>query len=84
MASGSKDSRHLTFSDGSSNKFWMIELDGSSHTVTYGRIGTDGQTQTKDFADDASARKSYDKLLAEKLKKGYADASSVTDRKSVV
>ncbi len=68
----------MTFSDGSSNKFWMIELDGSSHTVTYGRIGTDGQTQTKDFADDASARKSYDKLLAEKLKKGYADASSVT------
>lgn len=78
MASGSKDTRSLTFSDGSSNKFWTIELDGSSHTVTYGRIGTAGQTQTKDFADDAAAQKSYDKLVAEKLKKGYTDTASGT------
>ena len=46
--------------------------------MTYGRIGTAGQTQTKDFADDAAAQKSYDKLVAEKLKKGYTDTASGT------
>lgn len=74
-ASSSKDSRHLEFSDGSSNKFWKIELDGSSYTVTFGRIGTAGQTQTKEFDGDDAARKAYDKLVAEKTKKGYVEAA---------
>lgn len=77
-ASTTPDSRHLTFSDGSSDKFWKIVLEGSSHTVTFGRIGTSGQTQTKDFESAADARKSYDKLVAEKTKKGYADAAGGT------
>ena len=71
-----KDSRRLVFSDGSSNKFWHIELDGSSHTVHFGRVGTAGQTQTKDFGDEAAARNAYDKLVDEKLKKGYVDDSA--------
>jgi len=71
--SATKDSRGLHFSEGSSNKFWKIELDGSAHTVTFGRVGTNGQTQTKEFADDDDARKSFDKLISEKLKKGYVD-----------
>ena len=58
-------------SDGSSNKFWEITLEGASFTTTYGRIGTDGQSSLKDFATDALAKKEYDKLVAEKVKKGY-------------
>lgn len=74
-AAPAKASRHLTFSDGSSHKFWKIELDGSSHTVSFGKIGTAGQTQTKDFKSDDEARKAFDKLVAEKTKKGYVDAA---------
>jgi predicted DNA-binding WGR domain protein len=74
-AEPTKDSRHLTFSEGSAHKFWKIELDGSSHTVTFGRIGTAGQSQTKEFEDDDAARKSFDKLIAEKTLKGYVDAA---------
>ncbi len=59
------------FSEGSSNKFWQIELDGSSFTTTYGRIGTDGQTTMKEDDSDAKAKKEDDKLVAEKVKKGY-------------
>lgn len=77
-AAPAKDFRHLTFSEGTSHKFWRIELDGSSHSVTYGRIGTGGQTQTKEFPSEAAARKSFDQLVAEKVKKGYADASGAT------
>ena len=66
--------RSLTFQDGSSNKFWTIELTGDSHTVHFGRVGTNGQAQTKSFDSAAEAKKSYDKLVAEKVKKGYTDA----------
>lgn len=59
------------FSEGSSNKFWQIDLDGTSFTTTYGRIGTDGQTTMKEFASEDKAKKEYDKLIAEKVKKGY-------------
>ena len=59
------------FSEGSSSKFWEIELNASSFTVVYGKLGTTGQTQTKSFASDALARKEFDKLVAEKTKKGY-------------
>src|SRR5262249_12220712 len=72
------ESREFVFQDGSSHKFWKIELDGSSHTVHFGRVGTQGQEQTKEFASDAEARKSYDKLVAEKIKKGYVEAGGAS------
>lgn len=59
------------FSEGSSNKFWEIKLDGTSFTTTYGRIGTDGQTSLKEWDSEEKAKKEYDKLVAEKVKKGY-------------
>ena len=59
------------FSEGSSNKFWEIVLEGTSFTTTYGRIGTDGQSSLKEYDSEAQAKKEYDKLVAEKTKKGY-------------
>jgi predicted DNA-binding WGR domain protein len=59
------------FSEGSSNKFWEINLSGKSFTTTYGKIGTSGQTTIKTWKDNAEAKKEYDKLIAEKTKKGY-------------
>ena len=67
----------LRYQDGKSDKFWTIMLSGCSHTVTYGRSGTGGQTQTKDFPTVEAALKSYEKLVAEKLKKGYLENNSV-------
>lgn len=68
--------RRFTFQEGSSNKFWEIELDECEFNVRYGRIGTDGQTQSKSFASASEAKKQYEKLVAEKLKKGYVEESS--------
>jgi uncharacterized protein (TIGR02996 family) len=59
------------FSEGSSNKFWEIKLSGTSFTTTYGKIGTAGSTSLKTFASEAVAKKEYDKIVAEKVKKGY-------------
>ena len=60
------------YSEGSSSKFWEINLDGKSFTTTYGKIGAKGQTTLKTFSSEAEAKKDYDKLVAEKVKKGYA------------
>jgi predicted DNA-binding WGR domain protein len=64
------------FRDDKSAKFWSIELQGKSFTVRFGKLGTAGQTQTKDFADEAKAKKEYDKVVAEKVKKGYVETAS--------
>lgn len=59
------------FSEGTSNKFWEINLSGKSFTTTYGKIGTSGQTTIKQWKSEAEAKKEYEKLIAEKTKKGY-------------
>jgi predicted DNA-binding WGR domain protein len=67
--------REFHYSDEKSHKFWRITLDGHAHTVHYGRIGTVGQTQTKEFPSAEAAVAAYDKLIAEKLKKGYVEVT---------
>jgi uncharacterized protein (TIGR02996 family) len=62
-------------SEGTSNKFWEIKLSGTSFTTTYGRIGTAGQTTIKELKSAAEAKKEHDKLIAEKVKKGYVLAA---------
>ena len=59
------------FIEGSSKKFWEIGQSGCEMTVRYGRIGANGQTQTKTFPDEARTSREVQKLTAEKLKKGY-------------
>ena len=60
------------FVKGSSSKFWEIELSGKSFTTIYGKIGTEGKSTTKDFADAAAAKKKYESVIKSKVKKGYA------------
>jgi predicted DNA-binding WGR domain protein len=67
--------RELVYMDAKSSKFWNIELNGNSYNVTYGRIGTDGQTLTKSSDNEEKASKEVEKLIKEKLGKGYVDAS---------
>src|SRR5205823_9312706 len=65
--------RHFEFIGGSSRKFWEISASDNSFTVRFGRIGTSGQSQTKTFADEAKANLEAEKLIAEKVKKGYTE-----------
>jgi hypothetical protein len=48
-------------------------LQGQRFTLRFGKVGTAGQTQTKEFKDEARAKKEHDKLIAEKLAKGYRE-----------
>jgi len=40
-------------------------------TIRFGQIGTNGQTQTDVFADDATADKAARRPIAEKLARGF-------------
>jgi predicted DNA-binding WGR domain protein len=68
-------SRRFEFIAGLSAKFWEVTVAGADVIIRYGRLGTDGQTLTKSFADAASAQKQAEKLLGEKLKKGYVEVA---------
>jgi len=65
--------RHFEFVEGSSKKFWEIWMDGNSFCTKYGRIGTDGQETVKEFDTLDKAKKEYEKIVAEKVKKGYVE-----------
>jgi predicted DNA-binding WGR domain protein len=67
--------RTFALQDGKSDKFWNIELQGKSFTVTFGKTGSKGQSQTKDFPDEDKARKEHDRLVREKVGKGYLETT---------
>ncbi|HBL28305.1 MAG TPA: hypothetical protein DD490_15830 [Acidobacteria bacterium] len=64
------------FVEGSSAKFWEVEISGASVTTRWGRIGTAGQEKTKDFASADKAQAEYDALLREKTGKGYKESGA--------
>jgi predicted DNA-binding WGR domain protein len=63
----------LVFTEGSSNKFWRARTDGGRMFVNYGRIGTNGQTQVKDFPTPEKAKAEMEKVAGSKRRKGYWD-----------
>ncbi len=73
---------HLVFQEGNSNKFWKITIDGTSTIVNYGKVGTAGQTSTKEHKDAAAAEKFATKEIAGKKKKGYNEAEANTNSTS--
>jgi len=69
--------RVFHYSDDVSHKFWSIDLDGSTQIAQWGRIGTTGQMQTKEFASADAAQAACAKLIAEKVRKGYIEVTAV-------
>ena len=67
--------RRFELVEGKSSKFWEVQAEGCTVTVRFGRMGTNGQTQTKTFADEAAALKEQDKLIRAKAAKGYVEVA---------
>ena len=68
--------RRLEYSDGKSNKFYEVEVAGTSCTVRYGRIGTDGREKTTPCGSEAGATREAERLIRSKVKKGYVEVSA--------
>ncbi|HSO00875.1 MAG TPA: WGR domain-containing protein, partial [Candidatus Nanopelagicales bacterium] len=68
--------RRFEFVQGTSAKFWMTDVQGSTFIVVYGRLGTAGQRKEKDFPSPEAARREMEKKVAEKLREGYHEVSA--------
>lgn len=73
--------REFIYSDEKSNKFWRIELNGSEFTTTYGRVGASGQSTIKQFSSDEKAFAASEKLIEQKVSKGYVETSPSAAKK---
>jgi predicted DNA-binding WGR domain protein/ankyrin repeat protein len=65
--------REFSFDKGNSRQFWNIELSENAVTVHFGRTGTSGRRQTKEFASLHKAYAAYERMIAEKLGEGYRE-----------
>lgn len=65
--------RSLHFEQGASRKFWRASLRDAELTVSYGRIGSTGQSLLKQFETPERALREMEKLVDEKLRKGYVE-----------
>ena len=70
---GEKTTRRFEYVDEKSSKFWEISIADMTVLVSYGRIGGSGQSQEKRFSDTASAARHVEKLISEKVGKGYCE-----------
>lgn len=67
--------RRFEFVQGTSAKFWMAGVEGTSFIVVFGRLGSDGQRKDKAFPSEDAARRELDKKIAEKLREGYHEVA---------
>ncbi|EEZ4382782.1 WGR and DUF4132 domain-containing protein [Escherichia coli] len=67
------------YQDEKSHKFWAVEQQGNELHISWGKVGTNGQSQVRSFADAAAAEKAELKLIAEKVKKGYVEHAAATE-----
>jgi DNA ligase-1 len=74
VASSASGKRYFEFVEGASSKFWEVSVNGNEMTTRWGRIGSAGQSKTKTFKDEASARAQAEKLIAEKTDDGYVES----------
>lgn len=65
--------RYFEYVQGNSSKFWEVSQEGNAMTTRWGRIGSNGQTKTKTFADTNSAASAVAKLMADKTSEGYIE-----------
>lgn len=59
--------RRFEFVEGSSSKFWEVEVEGPRMTVCFGRVGTAGSLKDKTFASAEESKREAAKLIAEAL-----------------
>ena len=77
---GGASRRRFESREGDSNKFWEVCVDANELTTHWGRIGSTGQSKTKVLASADKAAAEQDKLISQKLRKGYQEVRSEGER----
>ncbi|MFD2717155.1 DUF4240 domain-containing protein [Hymenobacter monticola] len=63
--------QQLFFQDATSNKFWTAEAEGTKQIISSGAVGTQGRRSEKQFASAEACLSDTEKLIKQKIKKGY-------------
>jgi predicted DNA-binding WGR domain protein len=74
--------RRFEFQEGASHKFWEVSVGQDELTVRFGKVGTQGQTKTKSFESLDAMLEQAEKLIAEKLRKGYVEVTATAPGRS--
>lgn len=71
---GEPEVTYLEYVAEKSSKFWEITVEGETVTTRWGRIGAQGQSKEQEFDSEDDAAAAAEKLIDEKLGKGYEEA----------
>lgn len=69
--------RYAEMTAGTARKFYQVEVEGSSWTARWGRIGTAGQSKTTPCYSEHGARMEAEEQFRSKLKKGYVERTAM-------
>jgi len=70
------EKRSFEYVGGGHNKFWTVQVRGKFFFATWGRIGTAGQSQPKEFPSNRAAMEYATKMIGEKTGKGYTEVAA--------
>jgi len=62
-----------------SNKFWTVEQFNEKYIVQWGKLGTDGRSNEKEFVTKDLCSREIQKLIKEKINKGYSETNDLTN-----
>jgi len=62
-----------------SNKFWTIEQLNEKYIVQWGKLGTEGRSGEKEFSSKDECLKKIEKLIKEKIRKGYIETNDLSN-----
>jgi predicted DNA-binding WGR domain protein len=71
--------RRFEFIQGNQAKFWSVSRRGATLTVASGRIGGQTKTRTKQLADYMAAEQEFDRLIRDKLRRGYVEVQKPSE-----
>ena len=59
--------------EGDSNKFWTIETHDNIFHVTFGKVGSKGRKNSREFPDSRTCQYEAERLISKKLQSGYVE-----------
>lgn len=71
--------RRFEYVQGNQAKFWQIARRGAQLTIGSGRIGGTAKERTKEFMDYMAAEQEFDRLIRDKLRRGYVEVVEASE-----
>lgn len=71
--------RRFEYIQGNQAKYWEVDRRGSTITTWAGKIGGTATPKTKSFDDYMAAEREFDRLIRDKLRRGFTEVEEATE-----